>query len=234
MYVAAAVNNGSNSDIKVYGYNNVAERQLEFTYDSGGEETPSGMVVDQNGYIYISGTKWSEAGGEFLTMKLDFNGGKLWDQTYQIEGEEAESHGIAVDAGSNVYVTGESYSRAQDCNVLTVKYDTNGTLRWQRSYDRIGYSDRAEGIVLDINGNPYIAGRSYYRTIDNSDFLIMKYDTEGNIEWTGTHDSGIGTDWAYGIAIDLNNNVYISGNNKDDAAGIQMMRTVKFQTIGMP
>jgi hypothetical protein len=215
MHVAAAVHNGINNDIMVYGYNNVAERQMDFIYDSGGEETPSGIVIDKNGYIYVSGTIGTETGGDFLTLKLDWNGTKIWDRTYNVGGEEAESYGIAVDDSCNVYVTGRSYTYAHHDNVLTVKYDTNGTFLWQSTYDRIGREDRAEGIVLDGNGNPYVVGNSCYRASDKSDYLIMKYDTEGNIQWTGTYDSGTGQDYAWGIAIDRNDNLYVTGKNSE-------------------
>jgi beta-propeller repeat-containing protein len=152
----------------------------------------------------------------------------MYSHTYNVGGEDAESYGIVLDSYRNVYVTGRSYADGHDNNVLTIKYDENGNFVWQSSYDRIGGSDRAECIALDSTGHLFVSGRSYYRTPENSDYLLMKYDANGgSILWSKSYDSQTGEDWAYGIAIDQYDNLYVVGNSFDAAK----MTTVKFSHV---
>jgi len=103
-------------------------------------------------------------------------------------------------------------------------------LLWNKVYDRIGSSDRTESIVMDGKGHIYLAGRSHYRTVDNSDYLLMKYDTNGTLLWTKNYDA-IGHEWAYGIAVDPNDNVYLTGINTDETTGLEKMITIKYQPV---
>jgi hypothetical protein len=236
VFVTATVHNGANYDIKVFKYA-VSGQNWEYTYDGGYDEYDTGIAA-KDGYLYVSGTLLKEDGYNFLVLKIDPSapsGSELaWQpKIYKVAGEDNETYGIAVDGDGSVYVTGTSYAEGHDNDVLTIKYKANGDFDnefYKGAYDRIGGSDRTEGIVLDGKGHIYVVGRSYYRTIYNRDYLIMKYDTSGNMLWTKTYDSLTGEDKAYGVAIDPNDNLYVTGSNYD--AGT--MTTIKYSPSDAP
>jgi len=86
-------------------------------------------------------------------------------------------------------------------------------------------TDVGTEIVTDSNGNSYVTG-SFKGTVtiptvgsdtqitavnnSTSDIFIVKYDTNGNALWAKSIGSN-GSDDSYGIALDSNNNVYVSG-----------------------
>jgi len=228
-------------NLNVYKYDSSGAPVWNASSNSGGDESAA-ITLDSAGNIYVTGTIWSENSGSYLTVKFDANGSQQWARQYKFEAEDAESFGIAVDTAGNVYVTGNSYTDGHEMNVLTVKYDADGNKLWDKTYDRIGGSDRSEKIVLDGKGNFYLVGRSYYRTFDKSDYLVMKYDTNGNNLWSKTYSSqGTAEGWGDSIAIDTNDNLVITGWTNDSTVGIDQMTTVKFYrtdltitTSGMP
>jgi hypothetical protein len=92
---------------------------------------------------------------------------------------------------------------------------------WARSGGSVS-NDYSNATCTDANGNVYITGTFQGSTItfgsdtlQNSaagtlDIFIAKYDASGNVLWARS-EGGIGDDYAYGIAVDLNGNVYITG-----------------------
>jgi predicted Rdx family selenoprotein len=85
---------------------------------------------------------------------------------------------------------------------------------WERVYDGAGEGfDQSRGITSDSFGNAYVTGWTsggYYY-----DFITIKYDQDGNIvpPWPMTYDSGYGNDYAHGVCVDGNNDVYVTGHS---------------------
>ena len=80
-------------------------------------------------------------------------------------------------------------------------------------------SEYARNIVIDNNANIYIAGTFKDRTsldtialngYGKDDMFLAKYDAAGNIQWA-QYGGGIENEWVRGLAIDANNNIYITG-----------------------
>jgi len=61
---------------------------------------------------------------------------------------------VAVDAQSNVYVTGKGAGE-EATNCLTIKYDSSGQEIWVARYQD---ASQGNSIVLDDCGNAYVAG----------------------------------------------------------------------------
>ena len=86
-----------------------------------------------------------------------------WTRFYDGAGAGTDSaRSIAVDVGSNVIVTGKSYSGTTTGeDIVTVKYNPMGTLLWTRRYDGPAHgSDMGRGVAVDNAGNIYVIGQS--------------------------------------------------------------------------
>ena len=132
-----------------------------------------------------------------------YNGsGSGWDSAYR----------LAVDSGGNVYAAGWAYDSATGYDYLTIKYDRNGNLLWERRYDgSAGRTDWIAGLAVDGAGNVYVTGSS----IDSAtgyDIATLKYDQNGSLLWVRRYN-GIynGSDGANAIAVDEAGNVYVAG-----------------------
>jgi len=126
---------------------------------------------------------------------------------------------------NNVYITGYTGGvldgTAGSVDAFLAKYDSAGTIKWTKQLGSTGY-DRAQCVAVDSNNNVYIAGQTGGALDGTSagsyDAFLAKYDSAGTIVWTkqlGTTES----DRAYGVVVDSNNNVYITGETYGDLDG---------------
>jgi PKD repeat protein len=138
---------------------------------------------------------------------------------------------VVVDSNGNAYVTGPSL---QDANhnfkqdVITIKYDPAGNEVWVREFDETADStngaDIPTRIILDSIGNVIVAGESYLFP-EGRRFLILKYDSAGNLLWRARSTMGASV---VRVATDAAGNIYATGST----LGIPDFVTVKFDPEG--
>ena len=68
-------------------------------------------------------------------------------------------YGIAVDGSGNVYVTGQANATI-NAYVFIAKYNSAGTIQWQRKLDVSSQNDCGYGIAVDGSGNVYVTGQA--------------------------------------------------------------------------
>lgn len=133
---------------------------------------------------------------------------------------------VAIDVNNNVYVTGASYDRVDSGSAydyLTLKYDAEGNQLWAARYGDRFSQDYGVAIAVDALANVYVTGTSRNGFYDH-DFLTVKYDANGNQLWEKRY-SGPGSfyysgsthpsdDYARGLVLDAQGNVYVTGNSQ--------------------
>jgi len=170
-----------------------------------GESSTNGSSSEEEekpDFIYVAGSLRNGSDLDYLIVKYDENGNFFWTITYD-SGVSDIAYGVAVDSNSNLYVTG---SRATD--YLTIKYNPNGILEWQRIFN--GSDDTAKGIVIDNNDNIYVSG--YTDNFGNYTYYTIKYDQNGNIDTDVITDKVAARQIGHAIAIDNQRNyIYLTG-----------------------
>jgi hypothetical protein len=177
-------------------------------------------------YVYITG-------GNFTTERYHKDTGvRQWTQTYPPPispapgGVGYNSVALAVDGQGNVFVTGTQ----TDWNVLppsdqiyTVKYDPNGSQLWvtePRGPRVRDYHNSAAGLVVDDQGNAYVAGTAlnpqFYRRKEGfrdwGDIYTVKYAPDGTMLWEKYFNAGTGSkDSAVALARDSSGNLVVTG-----------------------
>jgi len=221
--IITGITNGNllGDDITTIKYDKDGNQLWVAVFNGSGNynDRPSGLVIDNSGNIYITGSSTGSGGTstDILTLKYSPVGELLWHKTYaSIGGLLDESKSIAVDAGGNVYITGSAAhlvteNSGQDW--ITIKYDTNGEVLWLRGYDDNISTDRAETLTLDAEGNVYIAGQcngpGYH-------LGIAKYDNAGNLLWITKYDGKLDSDDKPSkILTDGSGNVYVTGYSSE-------------------
>jgi hypothetical protein len=140
--------------------------------DDYGDDVAVGGSCD----VYVTGhsrTTWgfplsAHAGHlDVFTARLDSSGALLWN-TFMGSTSLDSSAGLAVDAGGNAYVTGESASTwgspvnayaGGSRDTLVFKLSSDGYLQWN-TFLGCSESDGGAGIALDSSGDVHLTGWS--------------------------------------------------------------------------
>jgi hypothetical protein len=150
-----------------------------------------------------------------------------WVRTYNGNAGDA-AHGIGIDGFGNIYVTGQSNGVP---DIVTISYSNSGVQRWLQRYNGSGnYADYGWAITVSSQGNVYVTGSCYSSNTEN-DFITIKYNLAGVEEWTKTWDYNYTNDYAYTIAIDKEENVYITGESYLGSDGL--ITTIKYSATGI-
>ena len=90
-------------------------------------------------------------------------------------------------------------------------------LDWNETLINTG-EDSGRDIVIDVDGNIYLAGKEYNTSRGVFDIVIVKYNSSGNQEWKSTWNCSSDS-IGYGIAMDTSQNLYITGYAKNTSTG---------------
>ena len=170
---------------------------LDTTYNGVYDETHQCAAIDSSGNVYISGSYYQTG----FIVKFDNKGVHQWSRELSFK----EMNAVAVDISGNVYGVGVDIYTGAYAAVL-VKYNSSGTLQWQRKYDNSSYQDIGFGVDVDTSGNVYIGVESY-----GQGTFLVKYDSSGTFQWHRrlmplSSAAGFGPDVRFEHAY---NNVYI-------------------------
>ena len=107
-------------------------------------------------------------------------------------------------------------SHSGNWDMVVVKLNSSGAYQWHTFYGSGSY-DWSYGIAVDTNGNVYVTGYSYATWgspinphSGDWDIVVVKLDSSGAYQWHTFHGSS-DSDCGYGIAVDTNGNVYVTG-----------------------
>lgn len=185
------------------------------------------------GGIAATGYSWNGADFDYLTVKYDLNGNKLWDMRHgsSVPAGIKEDHGkfVRIDPAGDVVITGY-VSNTIDKDIYTAKYNgATGALVWERTYNG-AYDDEPNGLFVDSRGDVYVTG--YTWTIDaHNDYYTAKYaGANGSLLWENTFNSSGSNDditSATGIVADESGDVFVTGYSI--TAGNYDFQTIKYK-----
>ena len=152
----------------------------------------------------------------------------------------ATATGVAVDADSNVVVSGDFSGHLDlsgdgqpdvhshgSLDLLLAKFDRTGRLMWVKTAGGPG-KERGYKVALGSDGSAYWTG-SYEHEVDfdgdgsldlrsrgRSDVFVAKHDRDGGLLWARSA-GGPGVDYAQDIEVDVEGSAYIAGDFRDHA-----------------
>ncbi|MHA1284410.1 MAG: SBBP repeat-containing protein [Promethearchaeota archaeon] len=189
------------------------------------------IALDTAGNIYITGYTSSFGSGDYDIVLLKYNssGNLKWSKLW---GDSWDNRGFALDVHSsgNIYVTGYTYAVATGYDEVLLKYNSSGSLKWNRICTWGFPECYGRGLVIDRSENIYVSG-NHRGEGDGHNILFLKYDQSGelllNKSWGGSSD-----DLGRGIALDNDGNVYITGFTYSFGAGDYDILTLKYDSSG--
>jgi len=175
------------------------------------------------------GTVTSAGGPDVFVVKYTPQGAPLWAKRFGGSGFDV-AHGIGVDGGGNVAVTGEFQNTADfgtglltsagGRDIFLAEYSPDGAPLWSRSFGGTS-EDGATSVALDGSGNVIVTG-SFTGAVDfgggllpdlgGGDIFLAKYSPSGAHLWSKRFGGGgsLG-EQAAGVTADGAGNVILTG-----------------------
>ena len=186
-------------------------------FGSSGNDQGLNVATDKSDNVYLCGTSATSGAGmeELIIAKYNSSGTIQWQRRLGGSANDV-AYGVATDSSDNVYVCGSTRSNSSNTDMIIAKYNSSGTIQWQRLLYSSSGSDIARRITTDSSGNVYISGHTNSIGQGNADLLIAKYNTSGTLQWQRII-GGTGAEYGYGIAVDSSGGVYFGGSGGSSA-----------------
>lgn len=179
---------------------------------------------------------------QIFLLKLDNDGNFVWLKNAGNDSGDDHGHDVVSDPAGNIYVTGfvsdycfgnNGPSVAQfgtvslpieygDSLGFVAKISNDGVWQWAQTFGGVD-GERDNRIAIDQANNVYVAGgyygsKNFGSSLANSeggvDIFVTKYDSNGNFQYVRTTGSAY-DDRANDITVDMNNDIYITGEFRD-------------------
>jgi len=146
---------------------------------------------------------------ENLTISESANINEEWNATWGSSGDDY-CYSMAISKDGSIYLTGfvPNGKYGQKYLVL-VKYYPNGTKEWNTSWGGPG-NDRGRSVIVGPDGAIYVGGWTDSYGSGSSDFVILKFYSNGTLVWNNTWGSPM-IDFGFSIAISLDGAIYMTG-----------------------
>ncbi len=202
------------------------------TLGFSGNEVGINLALGPENELYTIGYTSSVGAGsnDIFLAKQDLEGNVQWQRALGGSGSDL-GNGIATDSLGNVYIVGTTNSSGAGQNdIYFAKYNSLGTIQWQRT---LGLSGQENGlsIAVDSLDDIYIAGHTSSTGAGSQDFFIGKYASDSSSYWSRTF-GGSSSDIAEAVALDSLNNVYVVGYTNSAGQGGNDFLLVKYSSSG--
>jgi uncharacterized delta-60 repeat protein len=155
-----------------------------YTDSIRGTEYATGLEIDNQGNVYVTGYSGAYPDFDWVTIKYDNNGSLLWKIRNCGPANDFDTPAnLRVDDSGNIYVTGTEIDGDSSKNIATIKYDRDGNTLWKKVFDNGPNSDEYPvSLEIDTNGDLYVVGLT--GTFFSQEYIIIKYNSHGGTIWT--------------------------------------------------
>jgi len=192
------------SDFWLVKTDSVGNLEWNKTYGGPGDDYARSVVQTDDGGYAITGFTKSYGGGDFdfWLVKTDCLGNALWNKTYG----NNQAFSLIQTSDGGYAITGDHF--------VLVKTDMSGNMEWSQIYGGAGWA--YSWCLIETNDGGYAMTGGYEPVgAEWSDFMLVKTDSVGNLEWNKTY-GGPSDDFAYSLVQTIDGGYAIAGKTGYD------------------
>jgi hypothetical protein len=194
-------------------------------YSATSIDSQGNLIVTSN--ILVSGQN-----ANILTTKFAPDGAIIWSQ--QVNGTaNSKDFGTAnlIDNNGDIFIAGAIQNTLNNYDYFFAKYNSNGVLQWQNTYNGNGNNYDIPSAIAADNNFCYLTGVSLGIT-SLTDFATLKINkSTGVISWASSYDYTSLYELPIGITVNSNGNIYVTGASSS-AINNWDIATVEYNTNG--
>lgn len=172
--IILGVNSGSDSQVLPLWQVSFNDSIPETNYSDKSKIDNEGNII-----IMADGTNGSGSNVDYVILKYSPEGVKLWNRNNETGNNIDYPTDMVIDRYNNIYITGRSWGGATKNDYLTLKYNPEGELLWERRFDwLVSRNDEAYSMTLDSNENIYVTGlaTAAFNGHELYDMVTVKYN----------------------------------------------------------
>ena len=200
-----------------------------------------GIAIDSHYNVFVAGVVSGVSGldgntltgaGDLFLTRYDLLGNKVGTKEMGVASKSTGAVGVAVDSADSVYVAGttdgnlDTQTLSGNRDAFLTKYDSSGTkIRTLLTGTAGAYTD-ASGVCADSANNIYVAGNIMGGALVGSaptgtphDLFVVKYDSDGVLQWTEQLGAASSDTLASMVSADSGSYVYVVGRTNGNLDG---------------
>lgn len=178
------------------------------------------MVPHQDGSLYLGGTAFENEDSEhasFVGIRINNDGTQAW-KTF-MQGNDSQNNIYQVNAGKvdndgRLILTGAYGSgsiMAQDINLTTVQFNSDGTPGWMTPVAVDGLSSSGTDLYIANDGSIYINGFAQDNDTYYEDIVTTKLSASGEMQWVNTYGDANRNERSYTLKAFSNGDIAVIG-----------------------
>jgi len=178
---------GSDIDIILVKFDSTGNELWTKTVGGSSSDSGQSVIESSDGGFVVTGTSSSYGGSDndIILVKFNSTGNELWTKT--VGGSSWDFGNSVIESSDGGFVvTGYSQSYGgSDRDIILVKFDSTGNELWTKT---VGGSsnDSGNSVIESSDGGFVVTGYSYSYGGSDSDIILVKFNSTGNVLWTKT------------------------------------------------
>jgi uncharacterized delta-60 repeat protein len=214
---------------------------LDACFGTGGKRALPGTRIPYNtlgiqsdGKIVVALTETTPSNRIWLER---YNTNGSFDTSFDGDGRVRTQFGsgsaavfaLGIQGDGKIVVAADSSNGSNNSAIVLLRYNTDGSL--DTSFDGDGIvttdigtsNDRAEALAIQSDGKIVVAGRTQTGLTNDSDFALVRYNTDGSLDTSFDTDGivttaiGSSDDSAYSLAIQTDGKIVAAGTSRNDS-----------------
>jgi hypothetical protein len=189
---------GGSADVVVLKLNSSGGLSWGRRFGGAGWDNAYSIIQTSDGGFALAGETESAGAGnrDFLVIKLDPSGSTSWARVFGGPALDEASSIIQTQDGGYIVVGGTGSYGSGGWDIMVMRLNSSGSVVWAKVIGGPG-SEWGSSVIPAYDNGFIIAGYTGSAGAGNTDFLLLKIDDLGNLQWArtwGTNANDVGRD----------------------------------------
>lgn len=229
--LTASYGAGAN-DVLLAKYDSSGNLSWNTTWGTSANDVGRAVVQTSDGGYAVTGFT-TVNGADLLLLKYDSTGTLTWSTMWGAgSGSLADrGHSLKQTSDGGYIVSGETASfGAGGLDVALLKFDSTGTLQWNRTWGGTG-TDSGRRVITTSDGGYAVGGYTTSFGGGLNDLFLAKFDSTGALAWSKTW-GGASEDYGYSLAQTSDDGFILVGDTASFGSGVNDVNIVRYDSTG--